>query len=383
MVFTRHDANWGTKVAADVEPIVGDALRRRRGASSRGDSALKSDALVSVRGVGKVYEPSPVWMRFLLRSAINEPVVALDDLSFQVRAGEIVAVVGPNGAGKSTLFRVLTGLTTPTTGEVRVLGLDPMRKGNQVRRLIGFVPADDRSRYLRHAARENLIFHGKLQGLPSRELRARVAYCLELVGLTEAADRVGFALSAGMRARLQLARALLHEPKVLILDEPTGAIDPVASSRMLEIIENVTQERSLAVLISSHRLEEIESLHQSVMLLDRGRLVYRGDLDALRRRWERPCVRIRFNSVDAADAAWKRLGCADVDLVELASEELVVRTELPIGALFELLDGQLRDVASVQETKISLRKLLAEIADSRSSDLLNLDLPSPGPDDAT
>lgn len=345
---------------------------------------MSSDALVVVEGLGKIYEPSPVWMRFLLRSAIDKPVVALEDLSLEVGPGEIVAVVGPNGAGKSTLFRVLTGLTTPTTGQVRVGGLDPMRKGHAVRRIIGFVPADDRSLYLRHTARENLIFHGMLQGLPKRELRPRVAEALELVGLTEATERVGFALSAGMRARLQLARALLHEPRVLILDEPTGAIDPVASSRMLEIIEKVTQERSLAVLISSHRLEEIESLHQSVMLLDRGRLVYRGDLDSLRRRWERPCLEISFSSGDAADEAGARFRHnAEVEVVEIDASRVTVRTDLPVGALFGILDGQLSDVESVREVKISLRRLLAEIADSPARDLLEQGRTAPAAGEST
>lgn len=345
---------------------------------------MSSDAMVSVEGVGKVYEPSPMWMRFLLRSAISEPVVALEDLSFEVGPGEIVAVVGPNGAGKSTLFRVLTGLTTPTTGKVRVLGLDPMRKGKEARRLIGFVPADDRSLYLRHAARENLIFHGKLQGMPARELREKVAESLELVGLTEAADRVGFALSAGMRARLQLARALLHEPRVLILDEPTGAIDPVASAKVLETIEKVTQERSLAVLISSHRLEEIESLHQSVMLLDRGRLVYRGDLDSLRRRWERPCLQIRFSTDHGASVAGERFRHhGAVEVVEIDPPEVTVRTELGVGALFELLAGQLGDVEAVHESRISLRKLLAEISETPARDLLEPGPPLPSAGEAT
>ena len=325
-----------------------------------------SGPLVDVRNLGKVYEPSPLWMRMLLRSAVDKPVVALQDVSFQVGAGGIDAVVGPNVAGKSTLFRVLTGLTTPPTGSASVMGADTTKKSSLIRRMVGFVPADDRSLYLRHTARDNLIFHSQLQGLPRRTIRRRVDEMLELVGLGHAGDRVGFALSAGMRARLQLARALVHEPSVLILDEPTGAVDPVGSYELLQLIEKVTAERQLAVLISSHRLEEIEALHDHVLLLDRGSLVYDGDLDELRRLWERPRLTIRFASDEAASAAGRRLAEQHgVEDVVTDPPSVTVTTALRVGTLMGLLDGHVADIESVEETKVSLRSVLAQVAESR------------------
>ncbi|NND01352.1 MAG: ABC transporter ATP-binding protein, partial [Acidimicrobiia bacterium] len=239
---------------------------------------------VSITGVTKVYEPSPPLMRMLLRSSLTEPVTALDRVDLEVNKGEVCAVVGPNGAGKSTMFRILTGLTTPTAGSASVLGVDATHESHRVRRLVGFAPAEERTLLLRHTCRENLIFHGQMQGMERRRLRLRIDEVLELVGLAEEADRVGFALSTGMRARLQLARALLHAPQVLILDEPTATVDPVSAHGFLSIIQQIAHDSEVAVLISSHRLEEIAALDGRVHLIDRGRTIFDGDLGELRRR---------------------------------------------------------------------------------------------------
>lgn len=227
----------------------------------------------------KVYEPTPRWMRAFVRSPINDSVTALDGVAFSVDRGQLCAVIGPNGAGKSTLFRVLTGLTTPTSGRATVLGMDPAVDAHLIRRHVGFMPAEERTLFLRHTSRENLRFHGRLQGMEEAQLKRRIDEVLDLVGLSEARDRAGFALSSGMRARLMLARAILHEPRVLILDEPTGAIDPIGAHDFLELIIKITVERETATLISSHRLEEIDALRDNVLLLDRGRVVFWGNLD--------------------------------------------------------------------------------------------------------
>ncbi len=323
------------------------------------------EVVVDVRDVTKVYEPSPLWLKFLLRSAVKEPVVALRDVTFQLRAGEMCAVVGPNGAGKSTLFRVLTGLTTPTSGSTTVTGLDSARDSHLVRRIVGFAPADDRSLWLRHTARENLVFHANLQGVARRQVGARVDEMLALVGLDGKGDRVGFALSSGMKARLQLARALLHDPAVLILDEPTGAIDPVGAYELLQTIERITVERRLAVLISSHRLEEIEALHDQILLLDLGEVVFHGALRELRRLWETPRLELRFGGEQgAARAAATLRGARGVGAVdEHGGGVVTVETELPVGGVLGLLDGELESIESVSETRLSLRDVLTQVAD--------------------
>src|SRR3990172_8808665 len=252
----------------------------------------------------KVYEPYSRGMKLLLRTSVKEPVVAIDDISLEVHPGDLLAVLGPNGAGKSTLFRVLTGLTTPTKGRASILGHDTTRESTAVRRLVGFMPAENRTLLLRHTSRENLAFHGRLQGISKRHLADRIDETLEKVGLFEARDRVGFALSSGMLARLMLARAILHEPSVLILDEPTGAVDPIGSFELLGLVQEIAKKQDLAVLISSHRLDEVE-------LLDKGHVVYSGDLDAMLVHSKRPVIEIEFDGEESAASGMSVLSKLD------------------------------------------------------------------------
>jgi ABC-2 type transport system ATP-binding protein len=298
-------------------------------------------------------------MRLLLRSSIQEPVVALDDVSLEVAAGRICAIVGPNGAGKSTLFRILTGLTTPTSGFATVCGLDVTHRSFEVRKLVGFAPPDDQSLLSRNTCRENLFFHGQLRGIPKKDLRRRVEELLELVGLGPARNRVAVALSSGMRARLQLARALLHRPKVLILDEPTSSVDPIAAFELLGIIKDAAAEQGSAALISSHRLDEIEALNDDVVLLDQGKVVYRGDLDSLRGIWEEPHLEIQFDSPEACGQAALVLDrLSGVEVVAVDSIGLTLRTSLGVGKLFALSNGELSGIRSIRESRMPLRELL-------------------------
>lgn len=317
---------------------------------------------VRVEGVRKVYEPFPSWLRLLLRSPIKSRVLALDGVSLEIHPGQICAVVGPNGAGKSTLFRILTGLTTPTAGHASILGLDVVRQSAAVRRVIGFMPADDRSILMRHTCMENLLFHGRLQGIPKRRLARRARECLDLVGLGHAADRAGIALSSGMRARLQIARAILHRPPVMILDEPTGALDPMSSHDLLNLIQQLTVEMGLAVLLSSHRIEDIEALHDRVLLLDRGSVVYLGPLNELRAIWDRPRMVLTFKSQAGADKSAALLGNMEgVAIESLADRELIIATERAMGDLLANLNGAIDELAGISNAKMPLRELLTTL----------------------
>jgi ABC-2 type transport system ATP-binding protein len=319
-----------------------------------------SQPVVEVHDVTKVYTPFPWWLRILIRSQVRSPVVALDGVSFQVNAGQICGVIGPNGAGKSTLFRILTGLTTPTSGSAAILGSDVTHQSLAVRRHIGFMPSDDRSLMLRQTCWSNLAFHGRLRGLPEKRLRRRIDEILELVGLTAARDRAGFALSSGMRARLQLARALLHEPEVLILDEPTASVDPVSSHEFLELLRGLAVEKGVAVLVSSHRVEEIEALHDNVVLLDRGGLIHWGDLNSLRSLWERPMLEIEFSERVAAELGDRLLRKREgIEVLDRRDGVVIVGTRMGTGAVMAFLDGQLSQVISVRERRMPLRQLIA------------------------
>ena len=314
--------------------------------------------LVDVRNLSKVYEPSPRWLSLLLRSAIKEPVVALDDVSFSVAPGEICAIVGPNGAGKSTLFRVLTGLTTPSSGVATIAGLDCTHQSVDVRRIVGFMPPEDRTLFLRYDCDENLLFHGRLQGLPERKLRRRIDEILEVVGLSHARSRAGFALSSGMRARLQLARAMLHHPRVLILDEPTGTVDPIAAHEFLDILVTTAIEEKIAILISSHRLEEIESLDDNLVMIDEGRVAYSGDLDALRAIWEQPVLELTFGDPDAAQRARDILAVLDMELLPSEATSVVIATTLPTGKVLSELGDLLTGIVELNQRRMPLRDLL-------------------------
>jgi ABC-2 type transport system ATP-binding protein len=321
-----------------------------------------SNPIVTIDQVRKVYEPYSRWMKLMLRTAVTEPVVALDDVSFDVYPGELRVILGPNGAGKSTLFRVLTGLTTPTSGTATVLGLDSAEDSTKVRKLVGFMPAENRTLLLRHSCRENLSFHGRLQGIPESKLPDRVDETLELVGLYESRDRVGFALSTGMLARLMLARAILHTPSVLILDEPTGAVDPIGAYELLRLVQKIATQNDLAVLISSHRLDEVEMLNDQVLLLNKGHMVYNGPLEAMMTSPLRAKVEIVFDEPGAAGTAAGTLqrvvGIEDVTVEE---STVLLDSELPLSQIVKELNGQVDHVSSIGHARPKLRDVLEQM----------------------
>jgi ABC-2 type transport system ATP-binding protein len=295
-------------------------------------------------------------MKILLKSAISEPVIALDGVSFELRRGETCVVVGPNGAGKSTLFRTLTGLVTSSSGEATILGHD-IAEGRKIRSLIGFMPAEDRNLMLRHTCAQNLEFRGTLQGIPRSELGERARATLDLVGIGHAADQAATSLSTGMKARLQLAAALLHRPELVILDEPTSTVDPVGAHELLNLVEELTESQGLTVLLSSHRLEEIDALDDNVIFLDHGRIIHNGNLRELRELWEQARYRIELNAkIDVAEVGLRleREDDFEVDVVEPFVE---VATERPIGDVLAALGPAMNGIVSVERVAMPLRAL--------------------------
>ena len=199
------------------------------------------------------------------------------------------------------------------------------------------MPAEDRSLNLRHTCWQNLAFHGRLQGIPSDELGPRIDAVLETVGLGHVPDRTGHALSSGMRARLQLARALLHEPDILVLDEPTGTIDPVGAHDLLQLVQRLAAERQLAVLLSSHRLEEIDALEDNVLFINKGEVVHTGSMDSLRDVMEQPMLRLRFDSPASARQACDHLVVGRELQVSVDGDEVHVAGDLAPGVVLSRL----------------------------------------------
>jgi ABC-2 type transport system ATP-binding protein len=200
-------------------------------------------------------------------------VQALDGVSFDVDLGEVVALLGPNGAGKSTLIRILGTTVLPDSGSARVAGHDVVEDAVAARRSLGMMIADERSHYWRLSGRRNLAFFAALVGIPRREAPARVARLLDAVGLAGAADRPVLGYSSGMRARLSLARSLLADPPVLLLDEPTRNLDPLAASRFRETASRLAADRGTGILFATHDLHEAAAISTRVLVLSAGRVV--------------------------------------------------------------------------------------------------------------
>ena len=203
---------------------------------------------------------------------------AVNDISFEVSPGDILGFLGPNGAGKSTTMKIATGYIAPTSGTISVMGHDVVNQSKEVRRNIGYLP-EHNPLYLDMYVHEYLGFIGSLHQLKGKALRQRVTEMVELCGLTlEQNKRIG-ALSKGYRQRVGLAQALVHDPKVLILDEPTTGLDPNQLVEIRGLIKQVSQEKT--VIFSTHIMQEVKALCNRVIIINRGEIVANESVDQL------------------------------------------------------------------------------------------------------
>ena len=204
-------------------------------------------------------------------------IVALQHLNLEIAPGEIYGLLGPNGSGKSTTLKIILGLIQPTRGSVRVFGRDNSTVA--VRRDIGFLPENAYfHKFL--TGIETLRFHARLSGVASRESKSRIAELLKTVGLTRAADARLGTYSKGMLQRIGLAQALIHRPKILVLDEPTAAVDP-AGSRDIQVLIASLKKTGTTILLSSHLLTQVQEVCDRVGILHRGKLIREGRLEDL------------------------------------------------------------------------------------------------------
>lgn len=207
---------------------------------------------------------------------------AVESVSIVVKPGQILALLGQNGAGKTTTVRMLTGLLHPTRGWARVAGFDVASQGNQVRAIVG-VLTEQQGLYVRMNAVEYLDFFGEVYALSPQVRRSRSDYLLEYFGLSHAAHRRIGEYSKGMRQKLALARALIHEPPALLLDEPTSAMDPESARLVRDEIANLRSSQR-SIIICTHNLAEAEALADVVVIIYRGRILLQGSLGELKQR---------------------------------------------------------------------------------------------------
>ena len=221
---------------------------------------------VSLQNVHKVYDKVPV----------------VNDLSFTIQAGEMFGLLGPNGAGKSTTIRMLTTLTRPSSGKIEVEGYDVVRQPLQVKQNIGVV-LQQISVDADLTIWENMELHGRLHHIPNPRRQGLINQWLEYVELLERRDALVKTLSGGMKRRLQIARALLHEPKVLFLDEPTVGLDPQTRRRLWEIIRDLNKQ-GMTMLLTTHYMDEVEFLCDRIGIMDNGQLIELGTLEQFKAR---------------------------------------------------------------------------------------------------
>lgn len=207
---------------------------------------------------------------------------AVDHLDLEVRAGEVFGLLGPNGAGKTTTILMLLGLTEPSSGSVRVLGLDPARQPLSVKSRVGYLP-DQVGFYDELTARENLTYIARLNGIPGAQIGQRVSEVLKRVGLEKVVSKRVGTFSHGMRQRLGLADILVKQPQLIIMDEPTSGLDPEASHEFLEMIRSLKEE-GITILLSSHLLYQVQAVCDRVGLFNQGKMVLKGTVKELAQR---------------------------------------------------------------------------------------------------
>jgi ABC-2 type transport system ATP-binding protein len=289
---------------------------------------------------------------------------ALDDLTLSVDQGQILGFVGPNGAGKTTTIKILVGLARPTSGSARIAGVDCSRDARKIKRLVGYMP-DGFGSYDNMRVREYLDFFGAAFGIHGRQRQSRIDEVLETTHATYMQDRFVESLSHGMQQRLGIARTLLHDPEVLILDEPANGLDPQARIEMRELLLQLAA-RGKTLIVTSHILPELSRICNRVAIITQGKLRAVGSLDQIlqqvnqRRRFE-----VQLPPGDdpaAAEAALRpRLGDDGASLRSSATESVVrFESALPDADVSELLTA----LVQAQVRVAQFRELQADLEDA-------------------
>jgi len=206
--------------------------------------------------------------------------IAVNNLTLRIQQGEVFGFLGPNGAGKTTTLLMFLGLTEPTSGKVRILGFDPTRDPLHVKEKVGFLP-ENVGFYDDMDARQNLRYVARLNRIPDKISTQRIDHWLETVGLLEEVEKKVGTYSKGMRQRLGIAEALVKEPKLIFLDEPTIGLDPDGTNRMLDLIHSLSREKNMTIFLSSHLLDQVQRICDRVGIMIKGDLVAIGPIEEL------------------------------------------------------------------------------------------------------
>lgn len=357
-----RNATAPTTTAAVAQPLHAD----------RGSPVLR------VEGLAKRFQVRRSWAELLRRPWHREFTSALSGVSFEVRAGEFFGLLGPNGAGKTTLFKILSTLILPDAGSATVAGYDILHQPAQVRQVLTPVVADERSLFWRLSALENLRLFAALQGLRGRVAEERSAELLNVVALEDTGRKLVGSFSSGMKQRLLIARALLSQPRVLLLDEPTRSLDPLSARDFRRFLrEEVVGRQGCSVLLATHSPEEALELCDRLAVLRNGELLALGQATELARRYGDERYRIWLRDDERWRPVIRRQQEGRQPLVELrrnggpSSDEVEdgwVRVEIELAggrertaALLSELNQVGATVAGLERLELTLHELLDRI----------------------
>jgi len=292
----------------------------------------------------------------LFRPTIRE-VQALRDVNLLIRRGEIVAYAGPNGAGKSTTVKLLSGMLSPDAGRVRVLGMDPVRDRVRYVSKIGVVFGQRTELWWDHPVAANFEWKRVVWDIPRDRYDRMVGFLKELLGLSEFFNSLSRELSLGQRMRADLGLALLHEPEILFLDEPTIGLDVLAKRGIIEFIKDINRERAVAVMLTSHDMSELEQLAGRIVMIDRGRIAFDGDFNSLRRQFGDR----RYLTIQTLDGPPPELSDAKLVKSDAGRHKYVFdASQVRISALLEQASAETQ-IVDVETHRESIDDVIADI----------------------
>lgn len=306
-------------------------------------------------------------------------MLAVDHVDLHVRSGELFGLLGPNGAGKTTLIKMLCTLILPTEGSAKVGGYDIVREAARVRESIGWLHGETggRALYWRLSARDNLRFYAYIQNVPSKIASERIDALLDFFDLQDAADELVKDYSTGMKVRVMLARTLLPNPPILLLDEPTVGLDAQTAIETRRLILTLSRELNKTILLTSHNLYEVEKLCERVAIIDGGKIVALGTMDQLAHLIRQvKTIEVRLDVSHGADAA-ARIQAVELVKRIVASERVgdnwIVRAEVSdIDAAIPKIAGALAHgrfrIRGIEEIRPSLEEIFVKITEERGSE---------------
>lgn len=234
--------------------------------------------------------------RFSSPQGEESDFTAVDNINFEVEKGEIFAFLGPNGAGKSTTIKMLTTLLAPTSGHMKVNGFDPIKEQDETRKSFGIV-FQDPSLDDELTAYENIEFHGVLYKVPKALREKRIEELLQFVHLADRKDHLVKTFSGGMKRRLEIARGLLHHPKIFFLDEPTLGLDPQTRNQMWTYIQNLNKKEGITIFFTTHYMEEAEKVAERIAIIDHGKIIAQGTVAELKKQTKTSTLEEAFLSL--------------------------------------------------------------------------------------